>query len=264
MQLIRRIKSSSSSRLIFFALPTCRLSNAADQVERSRRFSNVTINRWIDETLIYCVNWALLTFLLLLLSLILISILIALLLPEQNIVPMEGTVYALKGEFEARVLEAQKREAEARKVADEARKREEQVLKDLEHAKFYLEKGIQPEVWPTLEEFQLAKNRVQYDPEKLHIAVCGSAGSGKSSLVNAFRGLKNNSPQAARADVVETTKAITRYPDPREELPYKRLVWFDCPGAGTLENPGWQYFNRQGLFVFDIIVLVYDSVTISI
>ena len=177
---------------------------------------------------------------------------------------MEGAFYALKREFEVRVLEAQKREAEALKVADEARKREEQVLKDLEHAKFYLEKGIQPEVWPTLEEFQLAKNRVQYDPEKLHIAVCGSAGSGKSSLVNAFRGLKNNSPQAARADVVETTKAITRYPDPREELPYKRLVWFDCPGAGTLENPGWQYFNRQCLFVFDIIVLVYDSVTISI
>jgi len=52
---------------------------------------------------------------------------------------------------------------------------------------------------------------------------------------------------------------ITRYPDPRKELPYKRLVWFDCPGAGTLEIPGWQYFNQQGLFIFDIIVLVYDS-----
>ena len=178
----------------------------------------------------------------------------------------QAALDAQKRELEAnaRVMETQKREAEARKAADEARKREEQIQKDLQQAKFYLEKGIQPEVWPTEEEFQLAKYRVQYDPEKLHFAVCGSSGSGKSSLVNAFRGLKNNSLQAAPTGVVETTTAITRYPDPRKELPYKRFVWFDCPGAGTLEIPGWQYFNQQGLFIFDIVVLVYDSVFISI
>ena len=178
----------------------------------------------------------------------------------------QAALDAQKREFEAnvRVWETQKRETEARKVADEARKREEQVQKDLQQAKFYLEKGIQPEVWPTEEEFQLAKNRIQYNPEKLHFAVCGSSGSGKSSLVNAFRGLKNNSCQAAPTGVVETTTAITRYPEPRKELPYNRLVWFDCPGAGTLEIPGWQYFNQQGLFIFDVIILVYDSVIISI
>ena len=177
-----------------------------------------------------------------------------------------ATLDAHKRELEAnaRVLETQKREAEARKAAEEAQKREEQVQKDLQQANFYLEKGIQPEVWPTEEEFLLAKKRVQYDPEKLHFGVCGSSGSGKSSLVNAFRGLKNNNSQAARTGVVETTRAITRYPDPHKELPYKRFVWFDCPGAGTLEIPGWQYFNQQGLFIFDIIVLVYDSVIIPI
>ena len=166
-------------------------------------------------------------------------------------------------EANARVLETQKREAEARKAADEARKREDQIQKDLQQANFYLEKGIQPEVWPTEEEFQLAKSRIQYDPEKLHFAVCGSSGSGKSSLINAFRGLKNNSRQAAPTGVVDTTMNITRYPELRKELPYKRFVWFDFPGAGTLEIPGWQYFNQQGLFIFDIIVLVYDSVIIS-
>ena len=111
----------------------------------------------------------------------------------------------------------------------------------------------------------LAKNRIQYDPEKLQIAVCGLSGSGKSSLINAFRGLKKNSREAAPTGVVETTMAITRYPEPRKELPYNRIVWFDCPGAaGTFENPGWEYFNQQGLFIFDIIVLVCYSVTISI
>ena len=130
---------------------------------------------------------------------------------------------------------------------------------------FYPDKGsIQPEVWPTREEFQLVKTRIQYDPEKLHFAVCGGSGTGKSSLINAFLGLKNKSPQAACTGVDETTIAITRYPDPREELPYKRLVWYDCPGAGTLKTPGWLYFNQQGLFIFDIIILVYDSVIISV
>ena len=176
----------------------------------------------------------------------------------------QATLDAQKRERETndRMLETQKREAEARKDADEAQKREEQFQKDLKQAKFHLEKGIQPEVWPTEEEFQLANDRIEYDPEKLHFAVCGSSGSGKSSLVNAFRGLRNKGPQAARTGVVETTMLITRYPDPRKELPYNRFVWFDCPGAGTLEIPGWQYFNQQGLFVFDIIVLVYDGVII--
>ena len=176
----------------------------------------------------------------------------------------QAALNAQKRELEAnaRVLETQKREEKARKAADEAQAREEQVQKDLQQAKFYLEKGIQLEVLPTDEEFQLAKNRIQYDPQKLHFGVCGSSGSGKSSLVNALRGLKSNSPHAASTGVVETTAVITRYPDSRNEIPYKRLVWFDCPGAGTLTIPGWQYFNQQGLFIFDIIILVYDSVTI--
>ena len=178
----------------------------------------------------------------------------------------QATLDAQRRESDAKasVLKSEEQAAEARKAADEAQKEKEKIEIDLQQAKFFLERGIQPEVWPTEEEFQLAKKRVQYDPEKLHFAVCGSSGSGKSSLINAFRGLKNNSPQAAPTGVVETTMAITRYPDPRRELPYTRLVWFDCPGAGTLEIPGWQYFNEQGLFIFDIIVLVYDSVIVPI
>ena len=136
-----------------------------------------------------------------------------------------------------------------------------QLQKYVHQAKFDPEKGlIQPEVWPTKEEFQLAINRIEYDPEKLHFAVCGGSGAGKSSLINAFRGLKNTSALAAPTGVNETTLDITRYPDSRKELPYRRLVWYDFPGAGTLKNPGWQYFNQQGLFIFDIILLVYATV----
>ena len=152
---------------------------------------------------------------------------------------------AQKRETEANAR-AQKRGTEARKAEDEAQKRAAQVQKDLQQANFFLERlGIQPEVWPTKEEFQLAKNRIQYDPEKLHFGVCGSSASGKSSLVNAFRGLKNKNPLATPTGVVETIMAITRYPDLRSELPYKHFVWFDCPGIGTLEIPGWQYLTNK-------------------
>ena len=95
----------------------------------------------------------------------------------------------------------------------------------------------------------------------MHLAICGSSGAGKSSLINAFRGFANHAAGAAPAGVVETTTAINRYPDTRAEFPHSHFVWFDVPGAGTLNIPGWQYFNNQGLFIFDVIVLVYDTVS---
>ena len=56
-----------------------------------------------------------------------------------------------------------------------------EILKYLHQVKFNIEKGpIRLEVWPTKEEFQLTKNRVQYNREKVDFAVCGSSGTGKS------------------------------------------------------------------------------------
>ena len=160
-------------------------------------------------------------------------------------------------EANAREVEAKQREEEAKTEASIAQEQELQTRNVLERAL----KGIQPEVWPTEEEFRSAKTRIQYDPEKLHFAVCGISGSGKSSLINAFRGLANHDPGAAPTGTIETTMSVTCYPDPRDELPYSRFIWFDFPGAGTLNVPSWQYFNKLGLFVFDIVILVYDTVS---
>ena len=121
--------------------------------------------------------------------------------------------------------------------------------------------GIQPVVWPTREEFMGAKSKLEYRKDRVHFAVCGPAGSGKSSLINAFRGLRPNSPGAARSGVVEGTTTLDRYTDGRQEMPYQRFVWYDVPGAGTFDIPSWQYFNQQGLFIFDIIILMYDTVS---
>ena len=160
---------------------------------------------------------------------------------------------------------AKKREESALLAAEEARKqlaaakiREEDALAKAEEASKALERGIRPVVMPTEAQYQAAMDGVGYDPEKLHFAFCGTSGSGKSTLINAFRGLKKGEKAAADVGVTETTSKVTRYPDPRREIPFSRFVWYDIPGAGTTRVPDWQYFNDQGLFVFDFIVMVYD------
>lgn len=111
---------------------------------------------------------------------------------------------------------------------------------------------------PTLEQVKAALEQMKFHPEKLHFAVCGSSGSGKSTVINAVRGLGCTGEGTARVGVTECTSEISRYPDPREELPYSRFIWYDIPGAGTTAVPDWQYFNDQGLFIFDFIIMVYD------
>ena len=190
---------------------------------------------------------------------------------EEEVETREEEIRQLMEELERTTLDAQKREEEASAREEEAERREEEAKtaafkaqEQEQQARNILErtlKGIQPEVWPTEEQFRLAKTRIQYDPEKLHFAVCGISGSGKSSLINAFRGLANYEPGAAPTGIVETTTSVARYPDPRDELPHSRFVWYDFPGAGTLNVPSWQYFNEQGLFVFDVVILVYDTVS---
>jgi len=212
---------------------------------------------------------------------------------EEEVAKMEEEVRAKEREAQeaqerARVAEeaSRRREeeamaaaAEAQREADEAKRRQEQfeteeqarrlqedekramLEQQLAETMNNLEKGIRPLVWPTKEEFEAAKVRLRYRKDLLHFAVCGPSGSGKSSLINAFRGLKPKSSKAAPVGVVETTTAITRYPDARQGMPYQRFVWYDVPGAGTFDIPSWQYFNQQGLFIFDFIILVYDAVS---
>jgi GTP-binding protein EngB required for normal cell division len=154
--------------------------------------------------------------------------------------------------------QAQAAAAEARKQEAAAKSRADAAMAEAQKANDALQQGIRPVVMPTEEQYQATMKRIQYNAEKLHFAVCGTSGSGKSTLINAFRGLKKCDKNAAAVGVTETTSQITRYPDPRPQLPYSRFVWYDIPGAGTTTISDWQYFNDQGLFVFDFIVMVYD------
>jgi hypothetical protein len=71
--------------------------------------------------------------------------------------------------------------------------------------------------------------------------------------------VQNSSRSAARTGITETTVEIGRYPDPDQDPTRPPLVWYDIPGAGTLTIPGWQYFNGQALFAFDIVLVVVDN-----
>jgi ribosomal protein S5 len=112
-------------------------------------------------------------------------------------------------------------------------------------------------VWPTDEQINKALVRVQYQEDCLHFAVSGQSCSGKSSLINALRGMKNRDPNAAKVGHTENTASVARYSG-GEWFP--RVAWYDVPGAGTRKIPASQYFNQQGLFLFDFIILVYDGV----
>ena len=153
-------------------------------------------------------------------------------------------------------LKAEVAQAEAEKAAQRAQEETKRAISAKEEMEKRWKEGIQPIVTPTAADLEAAKKRIQYREGLFHFAVAGVSGSGKSSLINAFRSLHNKDSGAAATGVTETTRIFCRYPDPNPQYP---LVWYDIPGAGTLKIPDWQYFNAQGLYVFDCIIVLFDN-----
>lgn len=154
-----------------------------------------------------------------------------------------------KQELEAQMNELKQREQQLQDEVDEANR----LAAQERAARLDAENG--PLRWPTREEFQHALQSTQYSPTNFHFAIVGRAGSGKSSLINAFRNLRNKDPHAAQTGTKETTLEVARYPDPGEQPPRQWMVWYDVPGAGTHRVSHHDYFVKQGLYVFDLIIL---------
>ncbi|KAF9815583.1 hypothetical protein IEO21_04504 [Rhodonia placenta] len=161
-----------------------------------------------------------------------------------------------RADKDARRAKAEQEKAEiARAVADKAAAEAKAAAEEAHKA---LKDGIKPVIMPTRGEYEAAKKRLQYKDGIFHFAIAGISGSGKSSLINAFRGLRNGSRNSlvAKTGVTETTSQIARYADPNKANPF---VWYDVPGAGTLSIPDWVYFNEQGLYIFDCIIVLTDN-----
>ncbi|XP_076155024.1 interferon-inducible GTPase 5-like [Alosa pseudoharengus] len=86
----------------------------------------------------------------------------------------------------------------------------------------------------------------------LNIAISGETGAGKSSLVNAIRGLTDTDDGAAPTGVTQTTSEPTPYPHPTME---NVTIW-DLPGTG---EPGFKpkkYIKTVQFKTYDFFIIV--------
>ncbi|XP_010787161.1 interferon-inducible GTPase 1-like [Notothenia coriiceps] len=94
----------------------------------------------------------------------------------------------------------------------------------------------------------------EWDTIPLNIAITGETGSGKSTFVNAFRGLdkKDQSAAAAPTGSVETTKEVKPYPHPN----FPNVTLWDLPGIGTTNFPAAKYLEHVGFERFDFFIII--------
>ncbi|XP_026156200.1 interferon-inducible GTPase 5-like [Mastacembelus armatus] len=86
----------------------------------------------------------------------------------------------------------------------------------------------------------------------LNIGITGESGSGKSTFVNAFRGIDNRDERAAPTGCVETTSEVTPYPHPN----YPNVTLWDLPGIGTVKFPADKYLQHVGFERFDFFIII--------
>ncbi|XP_036051733.1 uncharacterized protein LOC118589020 [Onychomys torridus] len=90
------------------------------------------------------------------------------------------------------------------------------------------------------------------DRAPLNIAVTGETGVGKSSFINALRGVRDEEEGAAPTGVVETTMKRTPYPHPK--LPTV-TIW-DLPGIGSTTFPPQNYLTEMKFGEYDFFVII--------
>ncbi|XP_067471355.1 interferon-inducible GTPase 5-like [Thunnus thynnus] len=95
----------------------------------------------------------------------------------------------------------------------------------------------------------------QQDKIPLHIGITGESGSGKSTFVNAFRGIDNKDERAAPTGCVETTSEATPYHHPN----YPNVTLWDLPGIGTTKFPADKYLEHVEFEKFDFFIIISDT-----
>uniref|UniRef100_A0A8C1IW43 IRG-type G domain-containing protein n=1 Tax=Cyprinus carpio TaxID=7962 RepID=A0A8C1IW43_CYPCA len=100
-----------------------------------------------------------------------------------------------------------------------------------------------------------AKAKTKFDQfvnVSLNIAVTGKTGSGKSSFVNAVRGLEDDDDGAAPTGVTETTMEPTMYEHP--EMPNVKL--WDLPGIGSPNFKAKKYLKDVKFNTYDFFIIL--------
>ncbi|XP_051960616.1 interferon-inducible GTPase 5-like [Xyrauchen texanus] len=92
----------------------------------------------------------------------------------------------------------------------------------------------------------------QQDRVELNIAVTGESGSGKSTFINAFRGLGDDDEDSAETGEVETTKEPKAY----KHLKYENVKFWDLPGIGTLKFKAHEYLEHVQFERYDFFIII--------
>ena len=93
----------------------------------------------------------------------------------------------------------------------------------------------------------------EWKTKPLNIAITGNSGTGKSSYINAIRGLEGDDEGAAAVGETETTVGDPiSYQDPRNH----NLLYWDLPGVGTSKYPKGTYLSQVGFEKFDFYILI--------
>ncbi|KAL8219519.1 UNVERIFIED_CONTAM: hypothetical protein K2H54_026211 [Gekko kuhli] len=126
------------------------------------------------------------------------------------------------------------------------------VATELEKLKSALEKNSLQDVSKQINEELNLLNSTTLD-----IAITGVAGAGKSSLVNALRGIKDTEEGAAETGNTETTMETKKYPHPT----FPKVTIWDLPGIGTTKFQAKEYLKMTNLAEYDFFIIAAERFT---
>ncbi|XP_038631569.1 interferon-inducible GTPase 5-like [Scyliorhinus canicula] len=89
---------------------------------------------------------------------------------------------------------------------------------------------------------------------ELNIAVTGESGAGKSTFINAVRGLNKHDEGAAKTGTTEGTMEPTGY----RHLTLPNVCLWDLPGMGTIKFPANKYLKQMKFEKYDFFIIISE------
>ncbi|CAC5400621.1 unnamed protein product [Mytilus coruscus] len=102
----------------------------------------------------------------------------------------------------------------------------------------------------------LSKQTESSKKVKVNVAVAGESGTGKSSFINAIRGVKHGDSSFAEVGFGDTTMEIKKYQHPKN----KRIQLYDLPGYNTTQMTLQNLLKDLNLSDFDCCLLFFYPV----
>ncbi|XP_072914683.1 interferon-inducible GTPase 5-like isoform X2 [Hemitrygon akajei] len=99
----------------------------------------------------------------------------------------------------------------------------------------------------------LLKRKVEeLDQTELNIAVMGEAGAGKSTFIDAMRGLRSTDPGAAEVGIFRPTMEPTGFPHPN----FPKVQYWNLPGIGSTQFPACKYLKKMKFEKYDFFIII--------